>query len=234
MYDCKQLQTKLLCDICEHRFKTQGEDWVIDCTCQKDGGFPLRDLLLQNRPIGQVGQPPKASVYYGDKIPELRHSELIYFAASVFWRGWTYDWSQVSADVPHVVLPSRLGPEFQDFLLGRASLPASVILQVEVALNPVFSSGNIGMIFPSRIVPRIHNVGLSDVGYSFLVFGMTFLLYFDLGKHAGLRTKALSIAVPPHPIFLTDVRMSEADEGRNRLDATAKRVGRLAHSSTGK
>jgi hypothetical protein len=234
MYDCNQPQTKLLCDICENRFKVQGEDWVIECTCQKDGRFPLRDLLLQSTPISQIGPTPtgrRADIYTGDRISGIRHTEIIYFAASVFWRGRAFDWSRVS-DFSQLDLPPGLGLEFQDFLLGKSPFPSSVVLQVEVALNPVFSRGNIGMIFPEKITPRIPNPGLKPVGYYFLVFGMTFLLYFDLGKTAGLSGKVTSIAEPPHPIFLTDVRMSEADAGRDALESTAKRIGRLAHSST--
>ena len=34
---------------------------------------------------------------------------------------------------------------------------------------------------------------MKDVGYYFLVFGMTFQLYFDLGKMAGLREKSLAL-----------------------------------------
>src|SRR4051794_6948494 len=60
MYDCKQPQTKLLCASCEHKFKIGGEDWVIKCTCQKDGSFPLRDILVRIRPQGIIGRPPRA------------------------------------------------------------------------------------------------------------------------------------------------------------------------------
>jgi hypothetical protein len=98
---------------------------------------------------------------------------------------------------------------------------------VEVALNPLF-----GMVFPDKLKPRNPDAGLRDAGYSFVVFGMTFSLLFDLGKRAGLRGKATSIAESPHPILLTDVRMSEVHAGREALEATAKRVGRLAITDT--
>jgi hypothetical protein len=231
IYDCKQPQTKLLCDICEHRFKAQGEDWVTGCTCQKDGRFPLRDLLLQNAPIGRVGPTQEgrwADIYTGNKIPGIGHTKIMYFAASVLWRGWAFDWSRAS-EFSQVELPPGLGPELRDYLLSKSPFPPSVVLQVEVALNPIFSGGNIGMIFPEKITRRIPNAVAKPVGYYFLVFGLTFLLYFDLGKTAGLRGRVTSIAEPPHPIFLTDVRMLEADAGRGALESTAKRVGRLAH-----
>lgn len=229
MYNCKQVHTKLLCDACEHRFKVQGEDWVIDCTCQKDGRFPLRDLLLQSTPIGQVGPTPagrRADIYTARRTSGLRHTEIIYFAASVFWRGWAFDWSRIS-DCPQLQFPSGLELEFRDFLLSKSPFPSSVVLQLEVAPNPLF-----GMVFPDKLKPRNPKADLKKVGYSFVVFGLTFSLYFDLGERAGLHGRVTSIAEPPHPIFLTDVRMSEVHAGRATLEATAKRVGRLARSST--
>jgi hypothetical protein len=225
MYYCKQAQTKLLCDTCEHRFKVQGEDWLTECTYQKDGRFPLRDLLLQSTPFGRVGQPPRANIYTGNRIPGLRHAEITYFAASVFWRGWAIDWSRIS-DVPQLDLPQGLGIEFRDFLLGKSPFPSSVVLTVEVALNPL-----LGMVFPQKLKPRKPNANLKNAGYFFVVFGITFSLYLDPGKTDGLRGKATSIAEPPHPIFLTDVRMWEVHAGRETLESTAKRVGRLARSS---
>jgi len=233
IYNCRQPQAKLLCDVCEHRFKVQGEDWVIECTCQKDLRFPLRDLLLRSTAVEQIGPTSagrQADVYCGSRVPALRHAEIIYFAASVFWRGWVFDWSRVS-DHAQVELPPGLGLEFRNFLLGKSPFPTSVILHVEVALNPVFSSGDIGMTFPDKIVPRVPSPDLTARGYAFTVFGVTFLLYFDLGRSAGLlHGRATSIAEPPHRILLTDVRMSEVDEVHNKLASTAKRVGRLARS----
>jgi hypothetical protein len=157
-------------------------------------------------------------------VPAIHHPEIIYFAASVFWRGWVFDWSRVS-DHSKIDFPKGLGIEFQDFLLGKSQFPYSVVLQVEVALNPTFSRGNIGIIFPDKFTPRVPTVDPKPVGYFFQVFGLTLSLYFDLGKPAGM-----NIAEPPHPILLTDVRMLEAKECCDRLESTAKRVGRLAHS----
>lgn len=224
MYNCKQAQTETLCDRCEHRFKVHGEDWVIECTYQKDGRFPLRDLLFQSTRVGFVGQPPRAGIYAGKQIPGVRHPEIIYFAASVFWRGSAFDWSRIS-DVPQLALPLGLGPELREFLLGKAPFPPSVVLTVEVAANPLF-----GMVLPEKLKPRDPNVVPVDVGYFFVVFGMTFSLYFDLGRAVNLHGTVTSIAQPPHPIFLTDVRMSEVHARRAALESTAKRVGRLADS----
>jgi len=229
IYDGSQAQAKLLCDVCERRFAVQGENWIIECTSQ-DGRFPLREILLQTAPIRQVGPTAAgrvAHVYAGSRNPAIRHGEIIYFAASVFWRGWAFDWSSVS-DLSQLEFPTGLGDQLRDFLLGKSPFPESVVLQVEVALNPVLGNRSLGMIFPDKITPRIPNATVEPVGYFFAVFGVTFMLYFDLGKAAGLRTKAISIAEPPHTISLSDVRMLEVDADYKRLESTAKRVGKLA------
>ena len=55
------------------------------------------------------------------------------------------------------------------------------------------------VIFPKKIPPPIPNAGSQVVGYSFLVFGMTFELYFDLEEEWRLKAKKLCITEPPAP-----------------------------------
>ena len=230
MYDCNQVQAKLLCDACEHRLAVQGENWVIECTCQKDGAFPLRDILLRNTPVQQVGPTSTgrvAHVYAAAGLGQYATRKLSILLLASFGADGPSIGRKVS-EVSQLNFPDGLGNQFRDFLLGKSAFPSSVILQVEVALNPVFTKGNLGMIFPDKITPRISNPTIEPIGYFFMVFGITFMLYFDLGKAAGLHTKVLSIAEPPHAISLTDVRMLEVDADYNRLDSTAKRVGKLA------
>jgi len=233
LYRAKQPQAYLLCDICENRFKTQGEDWVIDCTCSTSGGFPLRDLLLRNNPVGSMPRDVATAFWYhGARLPEMRHSEIVYFAASVFWRGCIYDWSTVESSLSQLQFTQELEFEFREFLLGKAAFPASALLQVEVAFDPAFKGQRLGITFPSTLVPRRPTPDRgAPIGYAFAVCGITFSLYFDLGRPGGLSWgKVTSIAEPPHPLLLTDVRMSEVSAGQEALELTAVRKGRLARA----
>ena len=231
----KQPQAHLLCDKCEHRFKTQSEDWVVDCTCKTTGGFALRDLLLRSRPVGAMS-PDVATAfwYHGQRLAKMRHREITYFAASVFWRGCAYDWSLVDSSLSRLRFAPALEVEFREFLLGRSAFPSSAILQVEVAFDPFLVGGRLGMIFPEEITPRKAAVRQEQPrGYFFFVCGLTFTLYFDLGIPAGLIWgKATSIAEPPYPLLLTNVRMSEVRAGQGALESTAVPKGRLARSLT--
>lgn len=227
---CPQPKVPLLCDKCEHRFKTQGEDWVIDCTCKATGGFALRDLLLRNRTMS----PDVATAFWynGQALAKMRHREIVYFAASVFWRGCAYDWSRVDSSLSRLEFAPELELEFREFLLGKSAFPPSVILQVDVAFDPFLVGGRLGITFPEAVIPRkpIARQG-PPVGYFFFVCGLTFTLYFDFGIPAGLSGKSTSIAEAPHPLLLTNVRMSEVRAGQEALELTAVPKGRLSRSS---
>jgi hypothetical protein len=117
---------------------------------------------------------------------------------------------------------------FGDYLMGKA-LFSPTILQAEVAVQPLP-----GMVYPDKLTPRKPEAGERLSGYFFSVFGLTFSLILD-SVIAGLpcRGKAISLSEPPNPIFLTDVRMDEVDEGRQRPEATAKPVGQLSREDGG-
>lgn len=221
-YKAKQVKAKLLCDTCERRFKVGGEDRVIGFTLKANGDFPLRDLLLRSRPACQI--PPRGHVYFANELAGIHHDEIVYFAASVFWRGCVFDWPKVDSDTPRVQLSQELETKLRDFLLARGSFPSSAVLQVDVALDPFF-----GMTFPDKITLRNSGSGGQAVGYFFTVFGTTFCMFTD--TVAVGHGKVVSLADPPHPIFLTDMRMSEVMEGCGKLAMTASRVGRLAQST---
>ncbi len=234
VHRAKQPQAYLLCDLCEDRFKRLGEDWVIDCTCKTTGSFPLRDLLLRNVPVGEMSRNvAMAFWYHGARLPEIRHSEIIYFAASVFWRGCIHDWSNVDPGLSKLQFTPELANEFQQFLLGRTPFPQSAILQVEVAFDPFLGGQRLGITFPTALVPRRPNSDQPNIpiGYAFGVCGITFSLMFDLGRPGGLQWgKVTSIAEPPHPLLLTDVRMSEISAGQEAFESTAVPKGRLART----
>src|ERR1700733_9030760 len=65
----------------------------------------------------------------------------MYFTARVFWRGWVFDWSPVSG-YSGLQFPSEIGLAFIAFLLHKEPFSSSVVLQVEVAVNPLAGSGN--------------------------------------------------------------------------------------------
>lgn len=82
----KQLKRPLFCRACEKRLSSGGERWVLGNCRRNDGSFPLASMLASRSPdVESAGNPTK--IYYASDIPEIRRSDIAYFAASIFWRG---------------------------------------------------------------------------------------------------------------------------------------------------
>ena len=79
----KQVRAHLLCSDCEQRFSKRGEDWTI-----RNCWHALDDFTLHD---GLGSSTAKATgdglhMYLTGDVPELKIDQLVYFAASVFWR----------------------------------------------------------------------------------------------------------------------------------------------------
>jgi hypothetical protein len=125
----RQIKDYLLCDACEWRFSTFGEQWVLDHCFRKPGDFPLQQML--------AGAPPQQELRHGSLIETsglsgIDISKLAYFAISVIWRMAVHSW-----DVVKDQKPIRLGNVFEEkircYLLGKADLPVEVAILVKVA-----------------------------------------------------------------------------------------------------
>lgn len=121
-----QANAYVLCAECEKRFDSQGENWTLARCYQTDKKFPLRDMLIKATPVSSTRGAP----YLADSVPGLIMSQLVYFAASVFWRGSIHDWKLGKSDL----LPIQLGPyeqEFRAYLLGLPfPIKAALIINV--------------------------------------------------------------------------------------------------------
>jgi hypothetical protein len=124
----KQIHTYLLCDVCEERFNSYGERWVLQNCLKPTGEFTLRDALRAAKPIFKT---PTGGGYPGD-TPGVQMNQLVYFAASLFWRAAIYDWSQVN----ELGEKLNLGPyeeQLRTFLLGLNEFPKNACMIVYVA-----------------------------------------------------------------------------------------------------
>ena len=119
----------LLCAKCEGRFNTGGETWVIPRLWHDEAKFPLRQALL-----GHGGLPfstSEFSVFEAAKIATVRPEQLVYFAASIFWRAAVHDWQFHD----RTTIRLKLGPyeeAFRRYLLG-GRWPSNAILFVSSA-----------------------------------------------------------------------------------------------------
>ena len=130
----QQFSMHLLCQACEIRFQQGGEDWTLGNRYRSDGAFPLRDLLLSAAPVET--KPDGSRVYEARAVTGLAVDQLIYFAASIFWRAGVTDWKVQFADAPKIDLDVPLMTELQQYLLRKAPLPSRVSVFVAVDETP--------------------------------------------------------------------------------------------------
>lgn len=131
-----QFQMPLLCEICEIRFQKGGENWTLANRYRSDGTFPLRELLLSSTP--ELQRADGVSIYEARKVPGLMVEQLLYFAASLFWRAGIADWRVRFAEAPKIDLTPDLMDRLRNYLLGNEPFPAaaSVFVLVDAEPNP--------------------------------------------------------------------------------------------------
>jgi hypothetical protein len=132
-----QIQVPLLCDPCEQCFNERGEKWVLSKCRQSPSSFPLAETLSLCQPIASTDD---TAIYRADDCIDVDVNQLIYFAASIFWRASVY-----RPPFDRRENPVRLGPyeeEFRRFLRDLDAFPRKSALWVTVIppdrATPVF------------------------------------------------------------------------------------------------
>lgn len=124
----KQDRAHLLCAECELRFSNGGENWFFRHSLKKDGTFKLLDTLMAGpASVWQEGVP--TILYEADRFPGINADALVYFAASVFWRGSIHGWNN-DGSVP--VNLHGYADQFRRYLLGEREFPKGAALMAVV------------------------------------------------------------------------------------------------------
>jgi hypothetical protein len=114
----KQWKDYLLCQDCELRFSTGGEQWVLEHCFQRPGKFPLQQMLL-SAPVQQ--ELETGWVIETARIPGIEPARLAYFAVSVFWRAAVHAWEVRGRLADRVKLGTRYEEKARRYLLGTPS-----------------------------------------------------------------------------------------------------------------
>lgn len=184
----EQFHMPLLCQACEIRFQKGGENWTLANRYRADGSFPLRDLLLRSTPETQRNDG--TSIYEAGKVTGLMVEQLLYFAASLFWRAGIADWKVKFAEAPRIDLPASLMRDLRDYLLGHGPFPAAACVFVMVDAETT----------PQRIMTSPVKVSeVPYVRYEAHVPGMI----FELAVNAAYPFDELSISKPIERIMVT-------------------------------
>ncbi|MCU1249937.1 MAG: hypothetical protein JWQ49_2966 [Edaphobacter sp.] len=103
---------------------------------RSDGSFPLRDMLVGATPIET--KPDGSNVYAARQVLGVDVEQLIYFAASLFWRAGVADWKVKFADAPKIDIDPSLMTALQQYLLALSPFPsqASIFVAVDATTAP--------------------------------------------------------------------------------------------------
>jgi hypothetical protein len=142
-----QVRDYVFCVECENRFRQNGETWVL-ANIPHDYGepFPLHRSL--DSVVPTVVEAGSLITFPGNTTPGFDIDKLIFFAASIFWRGAAHRWPPVDG---HAIPTVGLGHHeegFRRFLLGKDSFPADVWLTVVVY---PYKKVPTGTIFPNSV-----------------------------------------------------------------------------------
>ena len=185
----RQVVDNLLCLPCEQRFHSEGENWVLKHCYRGKGSFRLQRILHKATPL-YTGD--RVSLFAAQFISEIRSDQLLYFAASVFWRAAVHEWHHGD----HALRPMVIGTAYEEglgrFLLGGA-FPDHVAVLVRTAGE---SQPAPTLIFPFG--------GRQDTyhQYRFYIPGLLFDLI--VGKRIPDYLLTMSIHRSPHLMTLSD------------------------------
>lgn len=165
--DQGQVTDYVLCPGCEQHFSKNGESWVF-ARIPHDYGKPfgLQDAMERETPFYIE---PGLNLYAGGSISAFDMDKLVYFAASIFWRGAVHKWETRCGDrTPRVDLGNHAEP-LRKFLLGQGPFPSDVWLTTMIwPFKKILNAG---------IVPTpAHVEGWKR--YWFYISGLGFILHF--------------------------------------------------------
>lgn len=157
----------VFCADCEQLFSKNGESWVL-ARIPHDYGEPfgLQDALEKETPFYTE---PGLNLYAGVSISAFDMDKLVYFAASIFWRGAVHGWEDGRGDrTPKLDVGNHAEP-LRNFLLGQGSFPPDVWLSTMIwPFKKMLNAG---------IVPTpAHLEGWNR--YWFYISGLGFILHF--------------------------------------------------------
>jgi hypothetical protein len=211
----REARTPLLCSDCEESFNKRGENWVIKHCWRSQSDFPLLERL---RAAEAFTLEPGFASFQAATIPDVDVAQLVYFAASVFWRAAVQDWRIGDATFQRL----KFGPyeeRLRAFLNGESEFPPNAALLCTLtddqgSLNNQFSR-----------LPWKSNYLATHRGFEFFVPGMSFKIFFGAGLPSDIKRIATA---PAGFIFVAeDIDRLNLD-AMTRAVASSTRHGKLA------
>ena len=194
-----QMTAHLLCHLCEQRFSSRGERWMLNqCFQSRSGGFALYADLINQPELLRVRDD---AYYAGSQLPGV--ASLVYFAMSVFWRAAAHTW-KLKEEECHI----ELGPYTESiglFLMDQGPVPGHTALITHLAP-------------PNNARPIAHfptQPGRAADGYrtfEFLIPGVSFILF--TGKRIPPKFMKMCTASSPERVIGVSNKLVEDECSR--------------------
>jgi hypothetical protein len=129
----RQVQDHLLCWDCEGILNSEGENWVVPLLAELNGPFPLREMLLKQKPIETIGD---VGIYAAAQNPEIDVPKLTHFGIGLFFKAAVHSW-RGGIEKPWIALEPDDIEGLRLYLLGEADLPPNIALSVTIDSSPI-------------------------------------------------------------------------------------------------
>jgi len=200
----KQVTDYLFCGTCEKVFNAGGESWIHTRFAVLNGPFPLRESLLKQAPVQDLGG---TKVYAAAKNPEIDVPKLTHFGCGVFFKAAVHPWDGDDPTRPYILMEPEEIDALRQYLLGNGDLPKTMALGVTVDSAPVVWQA---MIEPYPIEPIL---GLKR--YLFYVPGIAFQLF--IGEDAQEKAPTCINTSPDGQVMYENISLTMRNTGRVEL-----------------
>lgn len=200
----KQVTDYVFCGPCEKVFNAGGESWIHTRFAVLDGPFPLRESLLKQAPVQEMGE---TKVYAAATNPEMDVPKLTHFGCGVFFKAAVHPWDGDDPTRPYILMEPNEIDALRQYLLGKADLPKTMALCTTVDSAPVVWQA---MTQPYPIAPIL---GLKC--HLFYVPGIAFQLF--IGEDAQEKVPTCINSSPDGRVMYENVSLTMRNTGRVEL-----------------
>jgi hypothetical protein len=138
---------------------------------RRDGRFALREALLRSTNKSPI---PTGDIYKEPFDSAFDLEQLIYFAASVFWRSSVHHWKGFEHLMTRAELPDKSEEDLRLFLLHQEQFPTDLALLISVTATRPWPH----LTHPSPMKRASPNVP-PMAGYAFMILGLQFRLHYE-------------------------------------------------------
>jgi len=128
----RQMQSPLLCEVCEDVLNKGGENWMMPLFAKADGSFGFHDLLTSRPPSYVVDD---ARVYLTAQNPQIDPDKIIHFAMGVFWKAAVHAW--IPGEKESLIDLGEFAEPIRAYLKGGTLFPRETALTIGVLPTPV-------------------------------------------------------------------------------------------------